>query len=37
MRELIKISPKIQFFKLSWRFLRLEGVRLVRKSVEGVS
>ena len=33
MRELIKNYPKIEFFELSWWFLRLERVCLVREGV----
>ena len=34
MRELIKICPKIQFFELSWCFLSMDGIHLVRKGTE---
>ena len=36
MKELIKICPKIQFFRLSWCFLSMEGMCLVRKGAVGV-
>ena len=35
MREQIKIYRQIQFFELSWCFLRLELVYLAREGIEG--